>query len=83
MAPTSDAPLMLEVERADGIYMFGPGGKRYTDLISGIGVSHLGHRHPKVVEAICKQASEHYLHLMVYGEYVQTPQALLAEKLTS
>lgn len=83
MAPTSDAPLLLEIERAEGIYMFSSNGKRYVDLISGIGVSHLGHRHPKVVEAICKQASENYLHLMVYGEYVQSPQVLLAEKLTS
>ena len=83
MAPTSDAPLMLEVERAEGIYMYAPDGKRYADLISGIGVSHLGHRHPKVVEAIVNQVSNSYMHLMVYGEYVQSPQVKLAEKLTS
>lgn len=83
LAPTSDAPLLLEIERAEGIYMFGPDGRRYTDLISGIGVSHLGHRHPKVVEAIVNQVSNHNMHLMVYGEYVQSPQVKLAEKLCS
>jgi acetylornithine/N-succinyldiaminopimelate aminotransferase len=83
LAPTSDAPLLLEIERAEGIYMYGPDGKRYADLISGIGVSHLGHRHPKVVEAIVQQVTQSYMHLMVYGEYVQSPQVKLAEKLTS
>jgi len=80
VAQTSDFPLLLEIERAEGVYMYGKDGKPYMDLISGIGVSNVGHRHPKVTQAIHKQVDK-YLHLMVYGEYVQTPQLLLAEAL--
>lgn len=80
LAQTSDFPLALEVERAEGVYLYGPNGERWMDLISGIGVSNVGHRHPKVVEAIHEQV-DRYLHLMVYGEYVQTPQVQLAEAL--
>ena len=81
LAQTSPSPLMLEIERAEGVYLYSPTGKRYIDLISGIGVSNVGHRHPKVMAAIQNQL-EKYLHLMVYGEYVQTPQVALAKKLT-
>ena len=63
------------------MYMFGKDDKRYFDLISGISVSALGHRHPAVIEAIQKQLDQ-YLHLMVYGEFVQAPQTELAELLT-
>ena len=80
VAQTSDFPLALEIERAEGVYMYGKDGKQFMDLISGIGVSNVGHRHPKVVEAIHNQVDK-YLHLMVYGEYVQTPQVLLADAL--
>jgi len=80
LAQTTDFPLMIEIEKAEGIYMFGPEGKQYIDLISGIGVSNVGHRHPKVLTAIQKQLDK-YLHLMVYGEYIQSPQALLAKAL--
>jgi acetylornithine/succinyldiaminopimelate/putrescine aminotransferase len=80
VAQTSDFPLSLEIERAEGVYMYGKDGKEYMDLISGIGVSNVGHRHPKVTQAIHNQVDK-YLHLMVYGEYVQTPQILLAEAL--
>ena len=80
VAQTSDFPLALEIERAEGVYMYGKEGKEYMDLISGIGVSNVGHRHPKVTQAIHNQVDK-YLHLMVYGEYVQTPQTLLAEAL--
>ena len=80
VAQTSDFPLSLEIERAEGVYMYGKDGKEYMDLISGIGVSNVGHRHPKVTQAIHNQVDK-YLHLMVYGEYVQTPQTLLAEAL--
>ena len=80
VAQTSDFPLSLEIERAEGVYMYGKDGKAYMDLISGIGVSNVGHRHPKVTQAIHSQV-DRYLHLMVYGEYVQTPQILLAEAL--
>ena len=81
-AQTTEMPLLIEVERAEGVYLYGPDGKKYMDLISGIGVSSLGHSHPKIIDAIKKQ-SEKYLHLMVYGEYVQSPQVLLAKKLAS
>lgn len=80
VAQTSDFPLSLEIERAEGVYMYGKDGKQYMDLISGIGVSNVGHRHPKITQAIHSQVDK-YLHLMVYGEYVQTPQLLLAEAL--
>ena len=81
-AQTTDFPLLLEIERAEGVYMYDNAGKAYIDLISGIGVSNLGHSHPKVIDAI-KQQVDKYMHLMVYGEYVQTPQVRFAEKLIS
>lgn len=79
-AQTSNAPLSLEIVKAEHIYMFGKDGKRYMDLISGIAVSNLGHRHPKVVNAI-KHQLDQYMHLMVYGEFIQTPQVQLAKLL--
>lgn len=81
VAQTSEFPLLLEIERAEGIYMYSPDGKQYIDLISGIGVSNVGHRHPKVVAAIHAQLEKH-MHLMVYGEFVQSPQVHLADALT-
>jgi len=81
-AQTTDFPLLLEFERAEGVYMYDAAGKPYIDLISGIGVSNLGHSNPKIIEAI-KQQVDKYMHLMVYGEYVQTPQVRFAEKLIS
>ncbi|MGG7663937.1 aspartate aminotransferase family protein [Dyadobacter sp. BHUBP1] len=80
LAQTSDFPLALEIEKAEGVYMFGPDGKSYMDLISGIGVSSVGHRHPKVLEAIHAQLGKH-MHLLVYGEYVQSAQVQLAKAL--
>lgn len=79
---TSDFPLQLEIERANGIYMYDNKGKSYIDLISGVSVSNVGHLHPKVVKAVKTQV-EKYMHLMVYGEYIQTPQVEFANKLTS
>lgn len=79
VAQTSDFPLALEIERAEGVYLYG-GENRYMDLISGIGVSNVGHRHPRVLAAIQDQLDK-YLHLMVYGEYVQSPQVELAHAL--
>ena len=81
-AQTSDFPLMLEIEKAEGVYMYGPNNERYLDLISGIGVSNVGHRHPQVIKAIREQLDK-YLHLMVYGEFVQAPQVQLAAALAS
>ncbi|SNT38441.1 Acetylornithine/succinyldiaminopimelate/putrescine aminotransferase [Ekhidna lutea] len=82
LAQTSDAPLLLEMVSAEGIYMTDVDGKKYIDLISGIGVSNVGHRHPNVIDAIKDQVDKH-LHVMVYGEFVQSPQVKLAEALTN
>ncbi|RBQ03849.1 aspartate aminotransferase family protein [Pedobacter miscanthi] len=71
---------MLEFVRAKGVYIYDAADKKHLDLIAGIGVSNVGHCHPAVVEAIQKQA-ETYMHLMVYGEYVQTPQVNFAKAL--
>jgi len=77
---TSPCPMGLEIEKAEGIYLFDTLGKRYIDLVSGVSVSNVGHRHPKVVEAIKNQVDK-YMHLMVYGEIIQKPQVDFAKKL--
>ena len=81
IAQTSPEPLAIEIEKAEGIYLYSPDGKRYMDLISGISVSNVGHCRPEVVKAVQEQAAK-YMHLMVYGEMVQSPQVLLAKRLT-
>ncbi|RAV98613.1 aspartate aminotransferase family protein [Pseudochryseolinea flava] len=81
IAQTTPFPYLISIARAEGIYLYSPEGKRYTDLISGIGVSNIGHRHPKVVQAIKDQVDKH-LHVMVYGEFIQATPNLLARKLT-
>lgn len=80
VAPTSDSPLALEIVLAEHIYLTDCLGKKYIDLISGIAVSNVGHRNPEVLQAI-KDQLDKYMHLMVYGEYIQSPQVLLAEAL--
>jgi acetylornithine/succinyldiaminopimelate/putrescine aminotransferase len=82
LAQTSPYPYLISIDRAEGIYLYSPKGKRYTDLISGIGVSNIGHRHPHVVKAIKDQVDKH-LHVMVYGEFIQAASNRLAEKLVS
>lgn len=79
---TSDNPMMLEVERAEGIYLYGRDGKRWIDLISGVSVSAVGHCNRQVIDAICSQAQD-YLHLMVYGEAVESPQVRYAQRIAS
>ncbi|WP_293744322.1 aspartate aminotransferase family protein [uncultured Pedobacter sp.] len=79
-AQTSPEPLMLEFVRAKGIYIYDAQNKKHIDLIAGIGVSNVGHCHPAVVKAIQDQAAT-YMHLMVYGEYIQTPQVNFAKAL--
>lgn len=81
-AQTSTSPRLLEIERAKGMYLYDPSGKSYMDLVSGFAVSNVGHCHPKVVQAIKDQADK-YLHLTVYGEFIQAPQVQFAEKLSS
>jgi len=79
-AQTSKYPLLLEIDHSEGIYLIAKDGKKYMDLIAGIGVSNIGHRHPAVVDAIRQQVDKH-MHVMVYGEMVQDPQTELAGKL--
>ncbi|HMU10192.1 MAG TPA: aspartate aminotransferase family protein [Ferruginibacter sp.] len=81
MGQTSDAPLCLEIVRAEGCKLYDADGKEYIDLIGGISVCNVGHRHPKVIDAI-KEQVDNYLHIMVYGELVQSPQVQYARKLT-
>ncbi len=81
-AQTSPSPLLLEVDHALGCFLFDTSGKRYFDMISGIAVSSLGHGQTKVIDAITSQAHKH-LHVMVYGELIQSTQVLLAQKLCS
>ena len=81
LAQTSPFPFLIPIERAEGVYMYSPDGKRYTDLISGIAVSAIGHRHPKVIRAIQQQLDKH-LHVMVFGEYIQSASNQLAQRLT-
>lgn len=82
MAQTSPAPIGIEITKAEGSFLFDAAGKKYIDLISGITVCSLGHNHPKVNSAIKKQVDA-YTHIMVYGELIQSPQTLLAQKLSS
>jgi acetylornithine/succinyldiaminopimelate/putrescine aminotransferase len=81
IAQTSPEPLAIEIEKAEGIYLYSTDGKRYMDLISGVSVSNIGHCRPEVVKAVQEQVAK-YMHLMVYGEMIQSPQVLLAKRLT-
>jgi acetylornithine/succinyldiaminopimelate/putrescine aminotransferase len=80
LAQTSDAPMGLEISRAEGSWLIASDGRRYLDFIAGIGVSALGHGNREVLDAIAAQARRH-LHVMVYGEYVIESQVMLARRL--
>lgn len=86
VAQTSDSPLALEIAHAEGCFLYDAGGKTYLDLIGGISVCNIGHRHPAVTAAIKEQVDK-YLHVLVYGEFIQSPQVqyakLLADNLPS
>jgi len=81
-AQTSNSPRLTEIVSAEGIYLYGPNGEKYMDLVSGFAVNNIGHRNPKVIEAIKDQLDKH-MHVTVFGEFVQSPQIKLAEKLVS
>ncbi|MDP4261072.1 MAG: aspartate aminotransferase family protein [Bacteroidota bacterium] len=81
VAQTSPTPMALEIVKGEGVLLFDANGDEYFDLIGGISVANTGHRHPKVIEAIQKQLDA-YLHIMVYGEFVETPQVKYAQLLT-
>ena len=80
LGQTSLSPIALEIVKANGTFLHDAAGKIYFDLISGISVSNVGHRHPKIIEAIKKQLDD-YLHVMVYGECIQSPQVKFAQML--
>ena len=75
---TSEAPLALEIIKARGSNMWDINGKQYIDLIAGISVCNIGHCHPAVIEAIKKQIDD-YMHIMVYGELIESPQVAYAK----
>lgn len=81
LGQTSPNPMAIEIESAEGVYMYGPDGKTYIDLVSGVSVSNLGHHHKEITEAIKEQVDK-YMHLMVYGEIIQSPQLKFAELLS-
>lgn len=80
LAIPAHVPEPIEIEKAKGIYLFDTEGNKYIDLVSGVSVSNVGHLNPKVVKAVIDQL-ENYMHLMVYGKYVQSPQVRLTKKL--
>jgi acetylornithine/succinyldiaminopimelate/putrescine aminotransferase len=80
LGQTTPFPFLVEVERAEGIYIYDKQGKAYMDMISGVAVNNIGHRHPKVVSALKNQIDK-YLHVMVYGEFIQDAQQLLVKEL--
>jgi len=81
-AQTNQTPYLLDIDRAEGLYIWDKSGKRYMDMIAGVAVNNIGHRHPKVISAIREQLDKH-LHVMVYGEYIQDSQLALANSLAS
>ena len=81
IAQTSPAPIGLEMVKASGIYIYDVNGNKYIDGISGFSVANIGHSHPKVIEAVQQQAAQ-YMHLIVYGEFIEQPQVAYAKLLT-
>ena len=79
-AKTTPHPLGLSIKNAKGAYITDTKGKKYLDFVAGVSACSLGHCHPKVVQAIRKQAKK-YLHVMVYGEFAQEPAVLLCKEL--
>jgi acetylornithine/succinyldiaminopimelate/putrescine aminotransferase len=82
LAQTSDKPIGIEVASAEGIYIMDVNGKKWVDMIAGFSVCNIGHSHPDVIHAIQQQV-EKYMHVIVYGEFIQAPQVQYAKALTS
>jgi acetylornithine/succinyldiaminopimelate/putrescine aminotransferase len=82
LGQTNQHPFLIDVERAEGLFIYDKVGKAYADMISGVAVSSIGHRHPKVIKAIKDQVDKH-LHVMVYGEFIQDAQLDMATQLTA
>ena len=79
---TSPSPMLIPVERAEGVFFYTPEGKPYYDLVSGVSVNNVGHNNRAVVEAV-KQQAERYMHVMVYGEIIERPQVEYATEITA
>ena len=79
---TTPYPLCMEVSKASGLYITDTSGKKYLDLVAGVSACAIGHCHPRIVKAVQEQAAS-YMHVMVYGEFIQSPQLQLAKKLAS
>ena len=82
LGQTNQFPYLIDVDRAEGIYIYDKSGKAYMDMISGVAVNNVGHGHPKIISAIKNQADKH-LHVMVYGEFIQDAPLAFARKLIS
>ena len=82
LGQTSPFPFLIEVDRAEGAFIYDKNGKAYLDMIAGVAVNNIGHRHPKVVAALSAQLEKH-LHVMVYGEFIQDAQQNLVRQLLS
>ncbi|MBM3917382.1 MAG: aspartate aminotransferase family protein [Sphingomonadales bacterium] len=80
LGQTSPFPFLIEVDRAEGSFIYDKNGKAYLDMIAGVAVNNIGHRHPKVVAALKAQLDKH-LHVMVYGEFIQDAQQELVRQL--
>ena len=81
-AQTTPHPLALEISHASGSYIYDSQEKAYLDFVAGVSATPLGHNHPKVIKAIKKQLDK-YLHVMVYGEYIQKPAVELTKLLST
>ena len=81
-AQTTPHPLGMEISYAEGSYIYDQNKTAYLDFVAGVSACSLGHRHPKVVAAIKKQL-DRYMHVMVYGEYIQSPAVKLSKLLAA
>jgi acetylornithine/succinyldiaminopimelate/putrescine aminotransferase len=80
LGQTNQSPYLIDVDRAEGIYIYDKENKAYMDMIAGVSVSNIGHNHPKIKEALKSQIDRH-LHVMVYGEFIQDAQLAFAQRL--
>lgn len=82
LGQTNQSPYLIDVDRADGIYIYDKANKAYMDMIAGVAVSNIGHNHPKIIKALKNQIDKH-LHVMVYGEFIQDAQLAFAQRLVN
>ena len=82
LGQTNQSPYLIDVDRADGIYIYDKANKAYMDMIAGVAVSNIGHNHPKIIKALKNQIDKH-LHIMVYGEFIQDAQLAFAQRLVN